>query len=109
MILFFIFMPLCIIFNGDYNCDYEWTFIADKEIFDLEYIKDGRSYPENGTVLSFGSTSQKKIYFHSSEMYVILHEIEHIKCDLGKSSDRDNCHIQLDVVVNIRNSYGEFD
>lgn len=102
---FFLFLPLCIILSTGENCDYQWTQIQDRELFEQTYeMYNGNLDPAR--VGAFIVQSEKKIFYYQIDTRTILHEIEHAKCHLENKNltDREYCHVRLDMADVIEKS-----
>jgi len=97
--LLFIFLPLCIVSNGVENCDsFEWTVIYDRAEYEQTYIDmGGKQDPKLSG--AFTDPKTNKIVYNRTDMQTIVHEIEHAKCIMENynKTDRDYCHVRLDM------------
>jgi hypothetical protein len=105
MINLILLAPLCIIFAGESNCEWEWEQIFDEDVFKDEFIDEHNSWAV-GTV-AFTDYKKRTVFFSSDfEDWYAEHEINHIKCFLQWDIDHedailDNCNDRVDDDYNV--------
>ena len=93
--LFFIFSTLCVFYGGEDNCDYQYVYVHDRQLFEETYIMyEGTLNPSN--VGDFTVRSEGKVFLSVGD---ISHEVEHILCKLKYSNleQVDYCDKRLDM------------
>ena len=104
----FIFSTLCIIFQGETDCNYSWVQVHDRHTFEGYYSywksQDSQTPPRDihavGAFTVITEDREPRVYFHDTSMTVLLHEIDHLNCyaqyKQDPTFDHLACHFKLD-------------
>jgi hypothetical protein len=91
--------------SGEENCDFKWKQIQDdgefeaRNIFETTYwMLGGKDDPTTVQAFTVGEPINA-VYFYNTDIEVIVHEIEHVKCILENKDEtlRELCHFRIDM------------
>ncbi len=111
-LLFLIFTPLCVIFAGEENCDFDWTQVKDRAYFEELYVfYEGPGDPSSVGAFTVVTENRKRVYFYDTDIETTRHEIDHIHCFLSRDTiaEIEQCNAIIDILDRIKKSFNAAD